>query len=58
VYLQTDDPVFTEWDIKTVGVGDLLRKEIRKGTPLGGRAEEVMKSGGAPLFLRLHEVVC
>jgi hypothetical protein len=36
----------TEWDIATVGVGDLLRKEINKGTPLGRRAEEVMKAGG------------
>ena len=34
-----------EWDIKTVVVGDLLRKEIRKGTALGERADQVMKAG-------------
>lgn len=37
-----------EWDIKTVVVGDLLRKEIRKGTALGERADQVMKAGCAP----------
>ncbi|KAI5480980.1 adenylate kinase [Pseudohyphozyma bogoriensis] len=34
-----------KWDIQTVGVGDLLRKEIQRDTPLGRRAEEVMKAG-------------
>jgi hypothetical protein len=34
-----------EWDIKTVGVGDLLRQEIIKGTELGRKAEGVMKAG-------------
>ncbi|KAL8293254.1 hypothetical protein RQP46_000948 [Phenoliferia psychrophenolica] len=35
-----------KWDIKTVVVGDLLRKEITKGTALGARADKVMKAGG------------
>ncbi|ORY78378.1 adenylate kinase-domain-containing protein [Leucosporidium creatinivorum] len=34
-----------KWDISTVGVGDLLRREIQLGTALGRRAEEVMKAG-------------
>lgn len=35
-----------EWDISTVVVGDLLRREIQRGTELGKRAAEVMKAGG------------
>lgn len=34
------------WDIHTVVVGDLLRQEIRKGTPLGVKADEVIRAGG------------
>jgi adenylate kinase family enzyme len=30
-----------------VGVGDLLRQEIQKGTELGRESEAVMKAGGA-----------
>ncbi|KAM0753532.1 adenylate kinase [Meredithblackwellia eburnea MCA 4105] len=33
------------WDIQTVVVGDLLRKEIGRGTPLGKQADEVIKAG-------------
>lgn len=47
-----------KWDIEQVGVGDLLRKEIQKGTVLGQRAEEVMKAGGALRCVALVRSVC
>lgn len=34
------------WNIVSVGVGDLLRQEILRGSQRGKEAEAVMKSGG------------
>lgn len=44
-----------EWDITSVGVGDLLRQEILKGTELGKESEAVMKAGGS--FLSLSHAI-
>ncbi|SCZ95983.1 BZ3500_MvSof-1268-A1-R1_Chr8-1g09926 [Microbotryum saponariae] len=37
--------ILKKWDLATIGVGDLLRAEILRGTPLGSVAKKAMSAG-------------
>lgn len=45
------------YDIAFVSTGDVLRKEIAAKTPLGLRAEEVVRTGGKLSFLTIDRVL-
>ncbi|SCV67069.1 BQ2448_5715 [Microbotryum intermedium] len=46
--------ILKKWDLATIGVGDLLRAEIQRGSPLGSVAKEAMAAGDE-VVLRLIE---